>query len=308
MVSINDVHIRRLDLTLLVVFELLLKNRNMRVVAAEMGLTQSAISHAVGRLRSVSDDALFVRKGAGVEPTARALLIAPSLAEALAEIRGAVQIGRSFDPKTSTRRFTVAAPDTVVTALAPAVLANLADVAPRCQIMFSTFSHDKAEKAIAAGEADIAVGVFPDPPKETIGKAIASETFRVVSRRDHPRIAGVLDLNTYCVLDHLLVSHDHDARGTVDRVLNELKRQRRIAAVMPNFLLALAVASQSDAVFTAPSSACRYAASLFPLAVHEPPIALPSVDLTMLRHRQALSDPAVTWLAEIVTEAFRSFA
>jgi DNA-binding transcriptional LysR family regulator len=100
-------------------------------------------------------------------------------------------------------------------------------------------------------------------------------------------------------------SAQSDARGTVDMVLNELKRQRRITAVMPNFLLALAVASQSDAIFTAPLSACRYAASLFPLTVHEPPIALPCVELTMLRHRQGLSDPAVTWLAEIVTGAFR---
>ena len=305
MVSIDDVHIRRLDLTLLVVFEMLLKKRNMRAVAAEMGLTQSAISHAVGRLRSVFDDALFVRKGTGVEPTARALLIGPPLAEALAEIRGAVQIGRSFDPTISARQFTVAAPDTVVTALAPAILANLAGAAPRCQIMFSSFSHDRALKAVIAGEVDIAVGVFANPPKETIGRAIASEAFRVVSRRDHPRIAGVLDLDTYCALDHLLVSHDRDARGTVDMVLNELKRQRRITAVMPNFLLALATASQSDAIFTAPLSACRYAASLFPLTVHEPPIALPCVELTMLRHRQGLSDPAVTWLAEIVTGAFR---
>jgi hypothetical protein len=71
------------------------------------------------------------------------------------------------------------------------------------------------------------------------------------------------------------------------------------------FSAGLAVASQSDAIFTAPLSACRYAASLFPLTVHEPPIALPCVELTMLRHRQGLSDPAVTWLAEIVTGAFR---
>ena len=61
--SIDNAHIRRLDLTLLVVFEMLLKKRNMSAVAAEMGLTQSAVSHAVGRLRSVFDDPLFVRKG-----------------------------------------------------------------------------------------------------------------------------------------------------------------------------------------------------------------------------------------------------
>lgn len=83
MESIDSAHIRRLDLTLLVVFEMLLEKRNMSAVAAEMGLTQSAVSHAVGRLRSIFDDPLFVRKGAGVEPTARAQLLGPPLTEAL---------------------------------------------------------------------------------------------------------------------------------------------------------------------------------------------------------------------------------
>ncbi|MEA2770637.1 MAG: hypothetical protein QOD93_3599 [Acetobacteraceae bacterium] len=68
---IDDIHIRRLDLTLLIVFEMLLKKRSMSAVAAEMGLTQSAVSHAVGRLRSVFGDPLFVRKRAGVAPTVR---------------------------------------------------------------------------------------------------------------------------------------------------------------------------------------------------------------------------------------------
>src|ERR1700736_982408 len=116
--SIDDIHIRRLDLTLLIVFEKLLKARRMSAVAIEMGLTQSAVSHAVGRLRSVFDDPLFVRKGAGVEPTARAQLLGPPLAEALTSIRDAIQIGRHFDPETAIRQFTVAAPDTVVAKVA----------------------------------------------------------------------------------------------------------------------------------------------------------------------------------------------
>jgi DNA-binding transcriptional LysR family regulator len=302
--SIDNVHIRRLDLTLLIVFEMLLKKRNMSAVAAEMGLTQSAVSHAVGRLRSVFDDPLFVRKGAGVEPTARALRLGPPLAEALTGIRDAVQIGRQFDPGTATRQFTVAAPDTVVAKIAQVVLAELAQTAPRCQIMFRAFSHESAAAAVVAGDVDLAVGVFLDTPKKTVSRSVAYETFRVVSRRDHPRITGTLDLDTYCLLDHLLVSHDRDARGTIDMVLGGLDRRRRIAAVMPQMLLAFAAASQSDAIITAPLSACLYAASLFPVTLHEPPMAIPGFELTLLRHRDGLADPAITWLAKLVTAAF----
>jgi DNA-binding transcriptional LysR family regulator len=304
--SIDNVHIRRLDLTLLVVFEMLLKKRNMSAVAAEMGLTQSAVSHAVGRLRSVFDDPLFVRKGAGVEPTARAQLLGPPLAEALIGIRDAVQIGRHFDPGTATRQFTVAAPDAMVAMIAQVVLAELAQTAPKCQIMFRPFSHESAAASVVAGDVDLAIGVFLNAPKETVSKPVAYETFRVISRRDHPRITGTLDLDTYCSLDHLLVSHDRDPRGMIDRVLGRLERRRRIAAVMPEMLLAFAAASQSDAIITAPLSACLYAASLFPLALHQPPMAIPGFELTLLRHRDGRADPAINWLAELVTAAVSS--
>ena len=301
--SIDDIHIRRLDLTLLIVFEKLLKAHSMSAVAVEMGLTQSAVSHAVGRLRSVFDDPLFIRKGAGVAPTARAIVLGPPLAEALAGLREAVQIGRRFDPATAARRFTVAAPDTIVATLAPTALAALARTAPGCQVQFRAFSHDSAMAAVIAGDADLAIGVFPDPPRETIGAVLAVETFRVVARRDHPAIAGTLDLDAYCALDHILVSHERDARGTVDVVLAGLGRKRRVAAVMPQMLIAFAAVSRSEAIVTAPLSASRYAASLFPLALHEPPVEIPGFALTLLRHRSGLADPAIAWLAALATQA-----
>lgn len=300
---IDDIHIRRLDLTLLILFERLLKQRNMSAVATEMGLTQSAVSHAVGRLRAVFDDPLFVRKGAGVEPTARALQLGPPLADALAGIRDAVRIGRAFNPGTAARRFTLAAPDTVIAQLAPAILGALAQDAPRCQIMFRSLSQDRAAAAVAAQEIDLAVGIFFDPPPETVGRVIAHERFRVVARRDHPRIGATLDLDTFCALDHMLLSQDWDRRGEVDRILAGLGRRRRIVAMMPQMLLAFAAASRADAIITAPLSAGLYAASLFPLTLHTPPIEVPGIDLTLLTHRDGQGDPAVGWLADLVVGA-----
>lgn len=301
--SIDDIHIRRLNLTLLIVFEKLLKSRSMTATAAEMGLTQSAVSHAVGRLRTIFDDPLFLRKGAGVAPTARAMTLGAPLGEALATLRGAAMIGRSFDPASAARRFAIAAPDTIVATLAQSALSVLAKSAPHCQIQFRAFSHDSAMASVVDGQADIAIGVFPNPPKETIGVRVAFETFRVAARSDHPRIDGALDLDLYCALDHLLASHERDARGAVDDALAGLGRRRRIAAIMPQMLIAFAAVSQSDAILTAPLSACRYAASLFPLALYDPPMDIPGFAVTLLRHRDAMADPAVTWLAELATAA-----
>jgi DNA-binding transcriptional LysR family regulator len=302
----NDTHIRSLDVTLLLIVEALLRMRNMSAVAAEMGLTQSAISHAVGRLRVVFDDPLFIRKGAGVEPTARALQIGPILAEALSGIRAAANIGRSFEPATAMRRFTIAAPDTVVMTIAPAILTVLGAAAPRCQALFRILSPNASASAVVAGEADMAVGPFPTPPKNTIRAPLVSETFNVAARDDHPGIKDVLDLETYCALDHLLVGYQLDERGMVDAILDGLNRRRRIVGIMPQLSLALAAASQTDAIITAPSSACRHAASLFPLTLYEPPMALPTLEVGLLRHSSGSTDPALNWLANLITEALPS--
>lgn len=299
--TIEEIHIRRLDVTLLILFGLLLKHRNMSAAAADMGLTQSAVSHAVARLRSIFGDQLFLRKGAGVEPTARALLLGPVLADALARIKDGVQIGRAFDPATTARQFTLSAPDAVIAELASPVLGALAVTAPRCRVMFVSLSHSRAALAVAAGEIDLAIGTFPNPPKETIGRFMVRESFQVACRRSHPRLIDGLDLDTYCSLDHLLVSHEREGRGVVDDVLTALGRRRRVVALMPHTLVAFAAASRSDAIVTAPLSACQYAAPLFALAVHAPPIEIPGFDGTLLRHREGLTDPAVTWLADLVT-------
>jgi DNA-binding transcriptional LysR family regulator len=301
---IDDAHIRRLDLTVLIVFERLLVRRNMSAVAVEMGLTQSAISHATARLRAVFDDPLFVRNGLGVAPTARALRLAVPLAEALAAVRDAMQVGRKFDPATTARDFVLAAPDTIVGALAPAILSAFARTAPRCQIMFRSLGHIRSAEAVVSEEVDLAVGVFIEPPAATIATWLRRETFLVASRQDHPLLTAGLDLDTYCALDHMLVSHDRSPRGIVDTVLEGLGRQRRIAAVMPQLMIAFAAACRSEAIITAPVDACRYAASLLPIALHEPPIDIPGLDLTLLRHRDSLADPAVSWLATLTTHFF----
>lgn len=303
MTSIDDIHIRRLDLTLLIVFERLLRTPNMSAVASEMGLTQSAISHAVARLRSVFDDPLFVRKGAGVEPTIRARLLGPRLAEAMVALRDALRIGRAFEPGAAARQFAIAAPDTVIAELAPSVLEALAKTAPHCRVLFRVMGRVGAAAAVVAGDVDFALGAFEQPPEQAIAKPMRHEVYRVVWRRGHPRIAGPLDLDAYCALDHLLVAGERNARGAVDVVLDGLGRRRRIAAVMTQMMVAFAAVSRSDAIFTAPLSAANYAASLYPLVVDQPPIAIPGFDLSLLRHRDGAGDPAISWLGDIVAAA-----
>jgi DNA-binding transcriptional LysR family regulator len=161
---------------------------------------------------------------------------------------------------------------------------------------------------VATGEADIAIGVFRQRPENTFHQPVMQDSLLVASRREHPRIGAILDLETYCALGHLLVGHAPDERGMVDTALDGLGRERRVLALVPQLSLALALASQSDAVVTAPSSACRQAAALFPLTLHRPPLDLPSLEVGLLRHRDGRSDAALNWFGDQIVGALSTAA
>lgn len=289
-------------MSLLLVFDGLIRLGKMSAVAAELGLTQSAVSHAVGRLRDVFDDALFVRRGPGVEPTPRALEIAVPISRAVDAVRSAVRIGRVFEPAAADRLFRVAAIDSVIAALAPRLLEVFAALAPGCSVSFRTFGHLDAERAVSDGLIDLAVGVFPNPPEGTVARPLRGDGFRVACRRDHPDVAGPLDLDTYCRLGHLLVSPSGHPRGTVDDALERIGRSRRIVAVMPQFLSALMTTSRTDAIVTAPSLALHKLGPLFDLAVHDAPLAIPRFTLSSLSRRDVADDPALVWFGERVAD------
>ncbi|BBE73953.1 LysR family transcriptional regulator [Oharaeibacter diazotrophicus] len=301
--TIDDAHIRRLDMTLLLVFEGLIRQGKMGAVGAELGLTQSAVSHAVGRLRAIFDDQLFVRRGAGVEPTRRAVELAEPIGRAIAAVRGALRVGRSFDPMSATRMFRVAAFDSAIAALAPRLIADLAAHAPGCTVTFRTLGKVETRRAVLDGTVDLAVGVDRLTVDGTVSRPLLEEGYMVAARAGHPAIGERLDLDTYCALGHVLVSPSGDPRGIVDDALAAIGRSRRVMVVMPQFVSALMAASRSDAIVTAPARACRRLGKLFDLEIHEPPLALPGFTLALLTRADAADDPALAWFGDRVAAA-----
>src|SRR5690349_21998338 len=111
MSRMHDVHLPGIDLNLLVVLEALIETRSVTAAADRVGLTQSATSHALARLRSALGDPLFVRSRAGLVPTERTLALAGPLRDALERVRRAVAPPAAFDPSTAKRRFVLRTAD-----------------------------------------------------------------------------------------------------------------------------------------------------------------------------------------------------
>src|SRR5215510_3919067 len=181
MIDISDTELRRLDLTLLLVFDGALRHRKLSAVARQLGLTQPAISHALGRLRDILNDPLFVRRANGVEPTPRALALGQPVAQAIAILRDTLQQGRQFDSATAVREFRVAALDFAISLLIPDFLARFSTEAPGCRVVFRSIGREAGHAALKAGQLDLVIGLR-DPNCPFLQRVTMNEDFVVAAR------------------------------------------------------------------------------------------------------------------------------
>src|SRR5919108_2521170 len=200
----NELHFHSLDLNLLRVFDTLIEERSVTRAGERLGLSQSAISHALNRLRYILNDELFVRVPDGMRPTARAAEIAPRLREGLLQLQ--LALGPiEFDPARSERCFTVTCGEYVGTVLIPGFTARVRALAPNAELRIRPSNMGVAE-AVLAGRVDLAIGSFRRVPEPFSYQRLFQETRVWVLSADHPAARAELTLEGLTSLSHLIIS------------------------------------------------------------------------------------------------------
>lgn len=296
MSDISNIALRRLDLTVLLVFLGLLRWRKASAVAEELGLTQPAISHALRRLRDVFGDTLFLRRPHGLEPTAFALAIEPHVAAAVEALRMAVSVQQDFDPASARGVVRVAAFDAELATLVPELIRAMAAEAPGLQFAGRSLGRRPVLEALIAGDIDLALGFFSGLDKAFIAEPLFRENYLVVGARQRHRFKGRMSLEDYVRLPHILVSPGGDLRGVVDDLLAERGLSRHIAAALPLFLPALAAVEVSGAIATLPRRIAERYAGAFDLITVAPPLAIRDFEISAVRHRRDERNPLLDWI------------
>lgn len=299
----HEIDLSGIDLNLLVLFEAVMQQRHVGRTGALLHLSPSAISHGLARLRGVLHDPLFLKHPKGVVPTARAEQLAPPIAEILQRIRSVVANAKGFDAQSSARRFTIGAPDAVLTAVMPVLLAALAQQGPRIDLSLRTTLPQSALSELDTRQADLVLQPLRDVPPRFAATRLYDEDFAIAMRAGHPLSKG-LTLARYCAATHVLVSASGDTRGNVDVELKKLGRSRRIGATVPSFLLALALVAKTDLLAAVPRGAAAQARG-FGVVLAEPPPPLAPLtrsSIHLIATRAALLDGGVAWLARVLVE------
>lgn len=236
---LNQIDLARADLNLLVLFETVMEERHVGRSAERLSLSPSAVSHGLGRLRSLLGDPLFLKTPRGVVPTDRATELAAPVAEILARVRSVISSAEPFDASRSTRRFVIGAPDGASSVFLPPLLAQVGREAPGIDISIRQLlpRHGEPSPVLAWRDAivelesrtmDLAVVPFDDFPMRFVVDTIYEEDFVIAMRAGHS-FASDPSLENYCAMQHLVVSSAGDPKGFVDKVLSERALSRRVA-------------------------------------------------------------------------------
>ncbi len=164
--------LRNLDLNLLIVFDAVFEAHSIAAASERLSLSQSAVSHALGRLRRALSDDLFVREADGMRPTAKARQIAMPVKNALDRLAGALG-GEPFDPATAMRSFSIGASDYATTMIIPNLVTTVAITAPLVDIYIVPANRDDMIRQLDEGKIDMAVGWFAAVPEAVRSHQIA---------------------------------------------------------------------------------------------------------------------------------------
>ena len=299
-------NLRRLDLNLLVVFDVLMRERNVTRAALSIGLSQPAFSNALTRLRERLGDELFIRTSDGMKPTAWALELSGPISMALSEIETALD-GANFDPMTSKRVFTIATLDYATLTIFPPLLNRIRNEAPGVSVRVIKPSLFPGEY-LDSQDTDIALLNWDDPPERFISETLVEEDWVCVVKANHELADLEVTPEVFADQEHLSISPSGDAKGWVDAALAEHGLKRHIAFVMPTYGPAASILETTDLVLTCPERIGRIMSETGKTIVLDCPVSLPFniQALNMIWHSRLGNHPAQIWLRGILRDVAKS--
>jgi DNA-binding transcriptional LysR family regulator len=312
----NAMHLANLDLNLLRVFDVLLEERSVTRAGGRLGLTPSAVSHALSRLRYHLGDELFQRDRQGMQPTRKALEIGPSLHAALGQLQSALTPA-DFDPSLSDRRFSVVAGAYACAVLMPAVVAELQAKAPGVLLHITENPPDLIEQ-LDSGQLDFVVQVVDAAPERFARERLMTEALAWVVRTGHPLCEdGPATLEHLVAVPHVVVKTRREPEerqsismrtswedfGAFESELAKRGLRRRVGVVAPDTFSAMTIVARSEMAALIPRRLALLSVQSGRLALIEPPYETAPVNVSLLYRKDRLAEPPIAWMRALISDA-----
>lgn len=297
-------NLRGFDLNLLAIFEAIMKHKQLSSAANELGMTQPAMSSALGRLRVMFKDPLFVRSKYGMLPTPKAEQLLVQLQPALAGIRGTLNAVNEI-PEESVRRFSIIAGDYFEKTHLVSLLQRLEIEAPRVSISIKPLAPDGVPSDFKLGRHDFALYRSLPEGGGVEFSEVGSERLVVIASQGHSRLSGRLSLSDFCSERHVLVESASEGAHSLSPVLAAHGVERDVMATVTSFGAAALVVENSNAICTVPESLSIYLKERFRVNVFSFPAEVASIARLLMWPAILENDPMHAWLKGHLYEILR---
>ncbi|MGQ7249824.1 LysR family transcriptional regulator [Halomonas sp. V046] len=291
-----------IDLNLIRAFIVLFEARSVTQAADRLNVTQPSVSYALARLRDRFNDRLFVRSGAGMEPTLTASQMYPALRQALAQIEGVVEDNREFVAARSHKCFRLAMTDLGEMALLPRILAQLHASAPNVELEVVPLEIDKVANWLNADKVNAAICSRPIRATGIARRVLFEERYVCLLNRDHEGIGDHLSLEQFTRARHAVVAAS-SGHGLAEDVLNERGLERKISLRVPHFSVLPPLLQQSDLLAIVPQQIAEAFTRSAALKILDLPFEVPPFDVALHWHGTAAASAAQRWLHEQIVAA-----
>jgi DNA-binding transcriptional LysR family regulator len=300
------INIQNIDLNLLVIFDALMTKRKVAKAAESVNLSQSAMSHALNRLRVLLDDPVLVRTEFGMEPTPRAKALELPIREVLTKIQLNLYAPEPFDPLTSEKTFVVYSTEYFESVFLPPLVARLEKLAPGVKVMMGILTQEIPESELANGDVDLVVGVehVSEIPKRMQSEFWEKDSLSCIVRKQNPEVGSRISLKQFIKIPHIY----HMTLGTpfayslLDKWLQRNNIQRRFAVATTGYLSAAMIAAETNYLLTVPSRLAQKLVKTMNLRIVGPPKSFPDYKLNLIWHPLYEKDPTRLWFRNQLTD------
>ena len=297
-------------MNLLAALDALLAEGSVTGAARRLGLSPSAMSRTLTRLRSATGDPLLVRAGRGLVPTPYAAELRERVhalsRDVLAVLRPHIS---QLDIASLERTFTIRANEGFVAALSASLVAAITEAAPRVRLRFAP-KPEKDARPLREGQIDLEIGVLGAFAPEVRTLSLFRDRFVGVARIGHPLLSDAkISPESYAACGHVVASRKGKFTGPVDAALEAVGLQRTVSVVVPGFPDAMRIARHSDLVALVPHSCLGNGledqAATAGLQSFELPVRTPEIVISAMWHPRMDADPAHRWLRDTVFSVCR---
>ena len=294
--------LRDIDLNLLVAFDALMRECHVSRAAETLDISQSSMSLALAKMRTVFQDPLLVKAGNTLQPTARARELLPMVEQVLRNIDALIHEQAPFDPLRAEATITMIVTDYIDFVVMPQLLSVLQREAPGIALRILGPNPRRLGEVMSSGQIDLALSYFPNPPENLRTRPLFPDRLVGIARKGHPVLAPRLSVDRYCEFSHITIEPGEATmyNALIDDALESLGRHRRVVLSKPTFLGVPFAVAGTDLISTLPDRVAERFVAMGIVEIFDPPVDLQTFNVVLMWHDRTHNDPVHRWFRELV--------